>query len=171
MFLFSPVVFSLFVVALGFPAFQAAHASDQEIIEELKGGFRDPPADCRPHTYWWWPGNAVTKEEITWQLEEMREKGIGGVLITSAASRVYEKGNIEYLSDEYLAMVRHAVLTAKRLGMKVYLNFSSGWVFGGSWIPPEDRSQSLVPAAVDLVGPQVFSGELPQFKKASDRRT
>ncbi len=31
--------------------------------------FLNPPMDCRPHTYWWWPGNAVTAEEITWELE------------------------------------------------------------------------------------------------------
>lgn len=27
-------------------------------------GFAHPPGDCRPQTRWWWPGNALTKEEI-----------------------------------------------------------------------------------------------------------
>ena len=136
----------------------------------MESDFLDPPMDCRPHTYWWWPGNAVTKEEITWELEQMHEKGMGGVIITSAAPQVYEKGNIDYLSDEYLEMVRHAILTAKRLGMKVVLNFSAGWAFGGDWIPEEDRSQSLVPAWIGLKGPQKFSGPLPTFEKAPDHR-
>ncbi|MFH1742862.1 MAG: glycosyl hydrolase [bacterium] len=139
-------------------------------LAELKAGFLEPPMDCRPHTYWWWPGNAVTKEEITWELEQMYEKGIGGVLITSAAPSVYEKGNIPYLSDEYLEMLTHAIRTAKRLNMDVYINFSAGWVFGGFWVPPEEGSQSLLPANIELEGPQTFSGALPTFSKASDHR-
>lgn len=139
-------------------------------LRELTIDFRNPPMDCRPYTYWWWPGSAVTREEITWELEQMHEKGLGGVLITSAAYGVYEKGNIEYLSDEYLDMVKHAIHTAKSLNMKVYLNFSLGWAYGGSWLAQEDRSKSLVPAWTDLQGPTVFSGDLPLFKKAADRR-
>ncbi|NOY59041.1 MAG: hypothetical protein GXO75_08925, partial [Calditrichaeota bacterium] len=93
-------------------------------LRGLETNFRNPPMDCRPYTYWWWPGSAVTRKEITWELEQMHEKGLGGVLITSAAYSVYEKGNIKYLSDEYLDMVKHAIQTAKSLNMKVYLNFS-----------------------------------------------
>ncbi len=136
----------------------------------LESNFKNPPMDCRPHTYWWWPGNAVTAEEITWELEQMREKGLGGVLITSAAPEVYEKGNIPFLSEEHLAMLRHTVDEAKRLGMEVNLNFAVGWVFGGFWVSPEDRAQSLVPVSIDLHGPTLFTSELPKFAKAADRR-
>lgn len=138
-------------------------------IEELRAGFLDPPMDCRPHTRWWWLGNAVTEKEITWQLEQMHEKGIGGVEIISAF-RVYEKGNIPYLSDAFMRMVKHTIQTAKRLGMHVSITFGPGWSLGGYWVPQEDRSQSMVPAVVDLTGPTQFSGPLPRFKKASDRR-
>ncbi len=146
------------------------YASTTSELDRLRLGFSNPPVDCKPHTYWWWPGNAVTKEGIAWQLQQMHDKGMGGVLITSAAPEVYEKGNIEYLSDEYLEMVRYTIQVAKSLDMKVYLNFSSGWVYGGSWLPQEERAQSLVHAAVDLSGPQSFSGLLPKFKKAADHR-
>jgi hypothetical protein len=139
-------------------------------IQILETNFQNPPMDCRPHTYWWWPGNAVTKEGITWELEQMKDKGLGGVLITSAAPEVYEKGNIPFLSDDYLAMLRHAVLEAKRLDMEVNINFGVGWVFGGYWVPPEDRAQSLVPVSIDLFGPTLFTGELPKYAKAADRR-
>jgi hypothetical protein len=144
----------------------AAEAIDQNV----RDAFANPPVECRPQTYWFWPGNAVTREEITWELQQMHEQGLGGVLINSAFSPIYEKGNIPYLSDEHLAMLRHAVLTARELNMKVTLNFSGGWVFGGFWVPPEERSQSLVPASLELTGPQSFSGELPRFVKASDHR-
>ena len=31
----------------------------------------------KPHTRWWWPGNALTKADITWQLEQMAAAGDG----------------------------------------------------------------------------------------------
>ncbi len=139
-------------------------------IKNLEANFKNPPMDCRPHTYWWWQGNAVTEKEITWELEQMKEKGLGGVLITSAAPEVYEKGNIPFLSHEYLSMLHHAVLEAKRLKMEVNINFGVGWVFGGYWVAPEDRAQSLVPVSIELRGPILFTGELPKYAKAADRR-
>jgi len=138
--------------------------------ENLELNFKNPPMDCRPHTYWWWPGNAVTEKEITWELEQMKEKGLGGVLVTSAAPEVYEKGNIPFLSDKHLSMLRHTVDEAKRLGMEVNLNFAVGWVFGGFWVSPEDRAQSLVPVAIDIHGPTLYTSELPKYAKAADRR-
>jgi hypothetical protein len=131
------------------------------LSDNIRQGFSDPSMDCYPHTRWWWPGSAVTKEEITWELEQMREKGICGVEQISM-SPIYEKGNIEYLSDEYLEMARHTVMEAKRLGMEVSFNFGGpGWVIGGAWVPQEDRSKNLVPTHFDLEGPRVFEGPLP----------
>jgi len=164
--LFGRTTLNSILMCFLFPAYVFATESNAEI----RKNFLDPPVDCRPHTYWFWPGSAVTKEEITWELEQMHEKGIDGVLINSTFGPIYEKGNLAFLSDEHLQMLRHAVLEAKRLGMEVILNFSHGWVFGGDWVPPQDRSQSLVSAFVDLQGPQTFSGDLPKFIKAADHR-
>ncbi len=130
-------------------------------IEEVKQRFREPPADCHPHTRWWWPGNPVTQDEITWQLREMHEKGIRGVeQITMGA--VYEKGNIPFLSEEFFEMLQHTAETAEDLGMYVSINFGGpGWVIGCPGVPPEDKSKSLVPTFVDVEGPGVFDGPLP----------
>ncbi|MCC6698234.1 MAG: hypothetical protein IT365_21605 [Candidatus Hydrogenedentes bacterium] len=156
----------LFILIVAISAGLSATAMAQSIGTD----FANPPIECRPRTFWFWPGNAVTREEITWELRQMHEQGLGGVLLNSAFGPLYEKGSIPFLSDEHLAMVRHAVLTARDLDMKVTLNFSGGWVFGGFWVPPDERSQSLVPASLELTGPQAFSGELPKFVKASDHR-
>ncbi|MCC6487864.1 MAG: hypothetical protein IT364_10225 [Candidatus Hydrogenedentes bacterium] len=156
----------LLVAAMDILVCFTASATD----EAIRADFANPPIECRPRTFWFWPGNAVTREEITWELQQMHEKGLGGVLLNSAFGPLYERGSIPYLSDEHLAMLRHAVLTARDLDMKVTLNFSGGWVFGGFWVAPEERSQSLVPAFVELTGLQTFSGELPRFEKASDHR-
>ena len=149
----------LFVVSSVWPVMMA---SAQGEAQDLLEGFRNPPIDCRPHTRWWWMGSAVTKEEITWELEEMFKKGIGGVEQISMQP-VYEKGNLAYLSNEYLEMVKHTVQDAKRLGMNVSFNFGGpGWIIGGDWVPEEERSKCLVPTWIDLEGPQTYSGSLPK---------
>jgi len=133
----------------------------QKSLGHLKGGFEDPPLDCWPHTRWWWPGNAVSKEEITWELEQMRQQGIRGVEQITMAP-FYEKGNIPYLSDDFFDMVKHTVKEAKRLGMEVSFNFGGPfWIFGGSWVAEEDRSKDMIPTFMDIQGPQLFNGILP----------
>jgi hypothetical protein len=137
--------------------------------DTLKSGFMNPPADCWPHTRWWWPGNPVSKEEITRELVEMRNHGIRGVEQITMGP-VFEKGNIPYLSDEYMKMLRHMVKEAKRLGMEVSLNFGGpGWIIGGEWVPESDKSKDMVPTFVDLTGNQFYKGSLPETLIKTER--
>lgn len=130
-------------------------------IDSVQSNFKKPPADCWPHTRWWWPGNPVSKAEITHELEEMRSHGIRGVEQISMGE-VYEKGNIPYLSDEFIGMLKHTIKEAKRLGMEVSLNFGGpGWIIGGAWVKEEEKSKDLVPTFMDLTGNQVYTGKLP----------
>ena len=39
-------------------------------VDELKTGWDSPARTYKSHTRWWWPGNVVTKDEISWQLEQ-----------------------------------------------------------------------------------------------------
>ena len=133
----------------------------QPTKESLETNFLQPPKDCWPHTRWWWPGNSAYREEITRELEQMRSHGIRGVEQISMEP-VFEKGNVDYLSDEFMGLLTHAVKEAKRLDMEVSLNFGGpGWIIGGEFVPEEDRSKDLVPTFTDLTGPQSFKGELP----------
>ena len=136
-------------------------AQAQGTLDEMRRSFQEPPVDCRPHTRWWWMGNALSKEDITWQLEQMREQGIGGVeQITMQA--VYKHGNHPYLSPEYFDLLAHAVREAKQRHMEVSLNFGGpGWIWGGDWVPKEDRCKNLLASSVDLEGGRVFQGDLP----------
>ncbi len=134
---------------------------------DWKAGWLDPPRSCRPHTRWWWPGSAVTKAGIDWQLEQMHAQGIGGVEIC-CVWEMYRKGNIPYLSDRWLEMVRHAIEKAATLDMEVALTFGPGWDLGGFWVPPQERSKVLAAAHLDLEGPREFNGPLPAFSLPPD---
>ncbi|HKV82838.1 MAG TPA: hypothetical protein VJP02_32115, partial [Candidatus Sulfotelmatobacter sp.] len=56
--------------------------SDADLVR-LTGSFAHPPGDSRIMVRWWWFGPAVTKSEITRELEEMKSAGIGGVEIAT----------------------------------------------------------------------------------------
>ncbi len=128
----------------------------------MQSQFADPPVSCWPHTRWWWMGNALSKDDITWQLEQMHDHGIGGVEQITMDD-VYEKGNHPYLSPEYLELLRHAVSEAKRLGMEFSLNFGGpGWVFGGDFVPQEERNQNLLASSFDIEGGRSFEGPLSE---------
>ena len=61
----------------------ATHSADAT-LRSLQTGWEEPARTYKPHTRWWWPGNALTNADITWQLEQMAAQGIGGVEIMSA---------------------------------------------------------------------------------------
>ena len=155
--------------ALSWPWRPAAAEEPQQTIDRLKAGWMRPPRSYRPHTRWWWPGNAVTKEGLAWQLEQMRAQGMGGAEIMSSWSW-YAQGNIPYLSEQWAAMVRHAIEKAAELDMEVALTFGAGWSFGGFWVPVADRSKVLAPAWQDVSGPAIFDAEVPKYT-APPRKT
>ena len=130
--------------------------------EQLLQAFTQPPNDCKPHTRWWWMGNALRKEDIAWQLEQMRAQGIGGVEQITMEP-VYTRGNHDYLSPEYFELLHFAVEEAEKREMAFSINFGGpGWIWGGEWVPIEDQSQVMLASAVEVDGPRVFSGALPE---------
>ncbi len=101
--------------------------------------------ETRPWTRWWWHGSAVTKVDITRELESFRAAGIGGVEITpiyGVAGR--EKEFITYLSPQWVEMLVYTLREAQRLGLGVDVATGTGWPFGGPWVKEEHASRNLV---------------------------
>jgi len=134
-----------------------------ETLQSLTYGWLNPTRSYRPHTRWWWPGNAVTEDGITWQLEQMHQQGMGGVEIMTPWG-MYAQGNIDYLSREFLDMVNHAIREAGKRDMDVAITFCPGWKFGGFWVPSTQRSKVLTHAWEDVRGPYSYHKELPAYK-------
>jgi len=94
--------------------------------------------EMKPWTRWWWPGNAVDKKDIERELEEMADAGIGGVEITSMTGIGGEEHRfIEYLSVEYIELLKFTIDKAHKLGLGVDLPSGSGWGCGGPFVPEE----------------------------------
>lgn len=98
----------------------------------------------RPGAYWWWPGSAVTKEDLTWNLETYRKAGWGNMgVIGIYGVRGEESRFIDIFSPKWFEMYNYAVAEAKRLGMNIDLTPSSGWRMGGPHVTPEYGEQTF----------------------------
>ena len=107
-------------------------------------GWPKVEAEARPGAYWWWPGSAVTKEDLTWNLETYRKAGWGNM----GAIGIYgvhgaEDRFLDIFSPKWFEMYNHAVAEAERLGMNIDLTPSSGWRMGGPHVTPEYAEQSF----------------------------
>ncbi len=147
-------------------AFGAANAPSKAkplaATTDLETGFRKPTLATAPWVYWRWPGNVsgpITNEMITADLEAMKAQGIGGVMIDNV-------GPIQgapYLSEAYLALIRHARIETLRLGIGFYVHNCAGWATsGGPWITAENSMKQLCFARVVITGPQSCTTKLPE---------
>ena len=98
----------------------------------------------KPWTRWWWEGSAVTKKDLSWNLEQYKDAGLGGVEITPIYGiHGFENQFIPFLSPQWLDMLRHTLAESRRLNLGVDLANATGWPFGGPWVSDADASKSV----------------------------
>ncbi|MBN2579890.1 MAG: hypothetical protein JXB10_12955 [Pirellulales bacterium] len=117
-------------------------------VVPLREGFRDPPPISRVHCSWQIHGGACTEEEITRELEEFKDKGLGGVWIKDTwnmprDAQTEHIKDIPFLSPEWLDKYAFIEAECRRLGLICRSWLGSGWNAGGPWVPPELSSQVL----------------------------
>jgi hypothetical protein len=153
----------LLVAAMPLAAIPGGAGAAMQVQDDgVAQGFVHPPMDCRPHTRWWWMGNAVTQDDIDWQFGQMQDQGIGGVEQVSMPP-VYTKGNHDYLSPEYFELLRYAVERAHERGLEVSLNFGGpGWIWGGKWVPEADQSKVMIASMQRVDGPRKYARALSE---------
>lgn len=123
----------------------------------LEKAFATPPDESKPWVMMWWMVK-VTPDDITRHMEELKAKGVGGIIVFD----VGQLPGVKFLSEPWRVLFRHAVKEADRLGMKVGCNVCDGWPSGGKWISPENSSWMTVSSTTTIKGPQKFSGSLPE---------
>lgn len=108
-------------------------------------------AVSKPWTYWWWMGSSATKQGITQNLEDMNIAGIGGVhIIPIYGVKGDEPNFVNYLSTEWMELLKHTTIEAKRLGMGVDMTTGTGWPFGGPGVTPADAAKTLYVVPVKI---------------------
>ena len=141
-------------------------------IQQLSDEFVNPPMSSKPGAFWCWLNGDVTKESITKDLEEMKAKGMGRAEIWDVEVRNNIDGVFgigpEFLGDESVDYIKHALSEGKRLGMRIGMVASSGWNAGGSWVTPNWAAKALYSSELKISGNQYFSGTLPYPKLPED---
>ncbi len=130
-------------------------------VDTLEAGFRHPPHDAKPQTWWHWMNGNVSKEGITADLEAMAQIGLGGAQIFDAGCDI-PPGPVAFNTPAWFDAIRHAAKEAKRLGLGLCLPNCSGWAnSGGPWNPPENGMKFLALTETKVKGPGRFAGRLP----------
>ncbi len=131
--------------------------------------FKNPTDSVRPWVYYWQLKGNTSKELITRDLENMKEIGVGGLLVFD--SRRYwddydSKTHVpvpldikyEFMSDEWVDMMSWLVSEAARLGLQVSFNISdSGGQLRGPWDMKELGPYELIWTEGNLNGPKNVS--------------
>ena len=129
--------------------------------DSLKLGFVSPPDSARPGVYWYFMDGNLDKEGMTKDLESMKKAGIGYVLFLEVNVGV-PRGKVNFLSEEWQELYKHAVNEADRLGIRLILGSGPGWAgSGGPWVKPEQSMIHLVSSDTTVSGPADFDAIIP----------
>ena len=93
--------------------------------DSLRQLFLQPPLDYSDFVTWFWETGELDKERITWQLEELKKKGVGGTWYYPRYLNGERYGtDPAYFSEEWWEFFRHSVAEHERLGLEAWF---SGW--------------------------------------------
>ncbi len=127
-------------------------------------GFRAPPNEAKPQTWYHMMNGNVTKEGVTRDFEAMAAAGLGGMQIFAVGCAIPE-GPVSFDSPEWHDILRHAHCEAKRLGLEMCILNCAGWSnSGGPWLKAEDGMKETRFTETAVKGPSRFSGVLPREK-------
>ncbi|HTL73200.1 MAG TPA: glycosyl hydrolase [bacterium] len=131
---------------------------------DLAAGFRTPPPEARPWVYWYFMDGNMTREGMTADLEAMKQAGLGGAIFLEVNLGI-PRGPVEFMSQPWQGLMKHAASEADRLGLQLALGSGPGWAgTGGPWVQPEQAMQHLVASETNVSGPEHFEASLPQPK-------
>ncbi|MEO5888825.1 MAG: glycosyl hydrolase [Ferruginibacter sp.] len=135
--------------------------------DDLKSGFLNPPDSARPGVYWYFMDGNLTAKSMTEDLESMKKAGIGNLIFLEVNVGV-PRGKVDFLSEQWQELFKHAVREAERLGIEITLGAGPGWTgSGGPWVPAAQSMQHLVSSTLLVSGNnnQVIKLSVPLPKK------
>ncbi|MFH5833788.1 glycosyl hydrolase [Halalkalibaculum sp. DA384] len=127
-------------------------------VEAQQPQWPEIESEHKPWTRWWWQGSAVDKQNLTRELEKLKEANIGGVEITPIYGVAgYEDRFIDYLSPRWIDMLKHTLKEGERLNLGIDMATGTGWPFGGPWVDEDHTSKRLYFKRFPLKGGEQLS--------------
>ncbi len=156
------LVFLLFTLFVGGCSYQKENPKKKYSLEE---GFRQPPKSAKSKGYWCLVNGNFDLAQMTEELKEFKDKGMGTLDIWDVAGWVdpngVEPAGPPFMGDESVQAVAHAIREAGKLGIDIGLTISSSWNAGGSWVKPEDGVMGLFDTSLTVQGPRRYRASLP----------
>ena len=153
-----PFILLLFV---GLTLCQCGSKDDMLTTEQMYEAFRQPASEYRPFVRWWWNGDKVEADELVREMRLLKEAGIGGVEINPIAFPTYcdsiGKVSLQWLSPEWIDMLKVCFDEADSLDMTCDLLVGSGWPFGAEFLNEDERAQIVVNYAETVTGPTTLT--------------
>jgi len=128
--------------------------------------FQSPSLQFAPFARWWWPGNAVTKEELQREINLFADNHFGGVeiqpmnLFVPGSQEVRARAT-SWDTPEYYANVIAVMEEARKRGLIVDMTDGSGWPPGGPHLAVDDGFITLQFASLDVKGGEKIAVVLP----------
>ena len=136
-------------------------ACTTQSTDTLKKAFKNPPDSSKPGVYWYFMDGNVSREEMTNDLESMKEAGISNLIFLEVYDNV-PRGSVKFMSEEWQGSFVHAVREAERLGIKIRLGAGPGWCgSGGPWVKPEESMKHLLYSETEINGGERIDIKLP----------
>ncbi len=133
--------------------------------DSLEKGFNTPPVSARPKGYWCLVDGNFDLSQMTYELKDFKEKGVGTLDIWDVSGWVDEQDVIPpgppFMGDESVQAIAHAIREAGKIGMDIGLTISSSWNAGGSWIKPEHGVMGLFSSTIEVAGERTIQEEIP----------
>ena len=107
--------------------------------------FKNPTSEYRGAPFWAW-NCKLEKDELVWQIEQLKKMGYGGFHMHVRAGMA-----TEYLSDEYMSLISACVDKAKTEEMKAYLYDEDTWPsgFAGGIVTKEKKFRQKFLAIIE----------------------
>lgn len=98
--------------------------------------------------YWRVFGPAWTPVEMDYQLDQLRQTGVGGVVVYFMYPFALDDPatgvkNLRFGSPEFLDSLQYAASAAKNRDLRFGLNGSTGWPYGGPTVSVQDSAQHI----------------------------
>ena len=138
---------------------------------QLEGGFGNPSMQYRMGVRYWWWGSNITRTELAWELQQMKDQGIGEVeevgVYAAATGSTVALGSAQWVTN-----VTGLIQEAANLGMFVSLNPGSAWpwCYNGPLANAMAASCDVLYQSTRLTGPQNWSGSIPKPTLNADGR-
>ncbi len=134
---------------------------DRSATLDVLPGFKTPPPGYGEVSFYWWLGDTLTRERITWQLDQLAGKSITGLQVNYAHSD--EGGNIwgltypgkpRLFSKEWWDLFSWFLQEAKKRNMSVSLSDYTLGIAGQGWFVDEMLAENK-----SLCGSRLLSKE------------